>query len=135
MSAGTSWRGTKALHVVQQSLYALYAAAILAFGLAFTVGGYSVGHVMSGSMDPTIKKGDWIVQHKASPEDLKLGSIVTYTNHPEMGHEFITHRIVGVVGDEAFTKGDANPVADPEPITGDDLVAVVVWHFTPLFGN
>lgn len=131
-----SWRESRTLRVVKQSLYALYAAAILAFGLAFTVGGYSVGHVMSGSMDPTIKKGDWIIQHKASTEDMKLGNIVTYTNHEKvMGHEYITHRIVGVVGDEAFMKGDANPVADPEPITDKDLFAVVVWHFTPPFGN
>ncbi|QZQ54446.1 signal peptidase I [Curtobacterium sp. TC1] len=122
--------------IIKRTLTLIYAAAILSFALAFTVGGYSVGHIMSGSMDPTIKTGDWIIQHKASAEDMKLGNIVTYTGHEKaMGHEFITHRIIGVVGDKAFTKGDANPVADPELITDEDLFAVVVWHFSLPFGN
>lgn len=135
MTAHTSSTESTTVFVIKKVLMALYAAIIVAVVLAITVGGYSIGHDLSGSMDPTIKTGEWLIQHNASAEDMTVGKIVTYTNHPEMGHEFITHRIVATDGHTAITKGDANPVVDPQPITDADLVAVVVWHFSLPFGS
>ena len=64
--------------------------------------------VMSGSMQNTLKVGDYIIVKKSN--DYKPNDIITYKNKDI----YITHRIVKINGDKVITKGDANKSEDQE---------------------
>lgn len=96
--------------------------------------GYSYFKVVSNSMAPTIKKGDFIIV-KEFPE-YKVKDIITY----KKDKSFITHRIIKI-DDYLYTQGDYNNVGD-EKIKKDQVVGKVtkilkgvgVWQdilFTP----
>eukprot|EP01119_Soliformovum_irregulare_P007153 TRINITY_DN19554_c0_g1_i1.p1 TRINITY_DN19554_c0_g1~~TRINITY_DN19554_c0_g1_i1.p1 ORF type:complete len:185 (+),score=39.86 TRINITY_DN19554_c0_g1_i1:43-597(+) len=70
----------------------------------------TVSVVLSGSMEPEIKKGD--VLFAIAPNDLQVGDIVLYRlpHRPDIP---IVHRITKLIGQDHFlTKGDANPIDD-----------------------
>ncbi len=73
-----------------------------------TVFGYSVLEVVSGSMEPTIKKGDLIII-KVKNFEYHPGDIVTFT---DVEGSFVTHRIVMLQRDKMTTKGDNNNTED-----------------------
>jgi signal peptidase len=76
---------------------------------------YYVFNVKTGSMEPTIHVGEYIIVKKTN--DVKVDDIVTFSKDDY----FITHRIKEMNKDEIITKGDANNLED-EPITKDDIV-------------
>ncbi|UTB33861.1 MAG: signal peptidase I [Methanobacterium sp. ERen5] len=93
--------------------------------------------VVSGSMEPVFYRGDVVVIEKTdflgipeiNKDDLKVGDIVIYqaTWFPDP----VIHRIVetgtDVNGTPYYvTKGDNNPVHDPEPVYHDQVMAKVV---------
>ena len=88
--------------------------------------GYSNFEVQTGSMEPTISAGDWIIV-KAN-KNVKLDDIVTY----EKEGEFITHRVIEAYRGTYITKGDANNSKD-EAINQDQIVGTVV-KILPGFG-
>ncbi len=88
--------------------------------------GYSNFEVQTGSMEPTISAGDWIIV-KAN-KNVKLDDIVTY----EKEGEFITHRVIEAYRGTYITKGDANNSKD-EAISQDQIVGTVV-KILPGFG-
>lgn len=72
-----------------------------------------VDMVRSGSMTPTFRAGDLVVDRPVTPaqaEHLGVGQIITFVSRS--GVTF-THRIVGVTPAGYRTRGDANNVADP----------------------
>ena len=79
--------------------------------------GFSV--VLSGSMEPELSVYDLIAVRPA--EDYAVGDVVVYQNRGEL----IVHRLVELRGDEAVTKGDANPSPDP-PISMSQIKGRVV---------
>jgi signal peptidase I len=73
--------------------------------------------VTGSSMEPAIVKGSLVVVEPVSPQIVRVGDVITL----ERKGQIITHRVVAIdttdVTAPVFTtKGDANPVADPEPV-------------------
>lgn len=92
---------------------------LFAFSLLFVavrVAGLSTFVVTGGSMEPNIHKGTLVIDDAVLPTALKLGDQITFEKYGQM----TTHRVVGIDGTpDALlftTKGDANAVADPEPV-------------------
>jgi signal peptidase len=73
--------------------------------------------VTGSSMEPTIHKGSLVIVEPVSPSLLTRGDIITFEHYGQM----TTHRVIAVDASNAAspiftTKGDANVVADPEPV-------------------
>ena len=82
--------------------------------------GYSIFSTATGSMSPTIEKGD-IVFVKIG-EQAKEKDIITY----KKDNVFITHRIIKIDGESIIAKGDNNNTQD-KPITKDAILGKVVF--------
>lgn len=78
--------------------------------------GVSVSYVPTGSMEPKIKKGDYVLFVRASFKDVDEGDIVVYRGDDR----FIIHEIIQKNEDTLITKGLANPTED-DPITKDKV--------------
>lgn len=76
------------------------------YGKAPNVFGYSMYVVASGSMEPTLSVGEYILIKDVS--NYKKNDIITY----KLENVYITHRIIKLDGDKVITKGDANEVID-----------------------
>jgi signal peptidase len=77
--------------------------------------------VLSGSMEPAIDTGDLLIERPISPQEARVGDIVTYK---EPGTDTqITHRVRRVSANGAFylfaTKGDANNTVQTWEIAAD----------------
>lgn len=67
---------------------------------------YSFFKVISGSMEPTLKIGDYILIQKT--DDYEVGDIITYKE----GKTYITHRIKEINKNKITASGDANNTDD-----------------------
>ena len=98
--------------------FSLLFVAIRALGMASFV-------VTGGSMEPTIHKGSLVIDAPVAADALKLGDVITFDHYDQT----TTHRIVGIEGTANgtlfSTKGDANQVGDPEPLTFPGRVGLV----------
>lgn len=81
--------------------------------------GYSVFSTATGSMSPTMEKGDIVIVKIG--EDVQNGDIITY----KKDNAFITHRIVEIEGNTVIAKGDNNNIQD-EPIKKDMIIGKAV---------
>ena len=67
--------------------------------------------ILAGSMEPTLRVGDQVIDRRIPARDARPGDIVTFRD-PDDPSRLLTHRIVqyNVQGDRAYivTKGDAN---------------------------
>lgn len=77
--------------------------------------GYSVFSTETGSMSPTMEKGDIVIIKIG--DEIKENDIITY----KKDNVLITHRIVSIDGDTIITKGDYNNTED-EPITKNEII-------------
>jgi signal peptidase I len=73
--------------------------------------------VTGSSMEPAIQKGALVIVEPVSPSAVSRGDIITFEHYGQM----TTHRVIAIDGSNAAsptftTKGDANTVADPEPV-------------------
>ena len=66
--------------------------------------GYSILSTATGSMSPTIEKGDIIIIKLG--DEIKENDIITY----KQGNVLITHRIEKIDGNTIITKGDYNNI-------------------------
>ena len=82
--------------------------------------GYSVLNTETGSMSPTIEKGDIVIIKIG--DEIKENDIITYKKE----NVLITHRIVSIKGEEIIAKGDFNNIQD-EPIKRDDIIGKAVF--------
>ena len=98
---------------------------------------YPMVVVISGSMEPTIYRGDLLIVEGVNPEDVKVGTIedkqgdiIVFDSQgvwPGASPEPIVHRVVGIYIDNStgkyyfITKGDNNPDTDP-PGPGEVLL-------------
>ena len=98
--------------------FSLFFVGVRAMGLATFV-------VTGGSMEPTIHKGSLVIDEPVSADKLRLGDIITFDHYDQT----TTHRIVGVEGSVNgamfSTKGDANTITDPEPLSFPGRVGLV----------
>ena len=86
--------------------------------------GRSIVKVVSGSMEPSIHSGDYIIIEKTDCSELKAGDIICFYSHDSAIYGMLnTHRIVRILDDGSFvTKGDANSAEDPSTVTYDTIV-------------
>lgn len=73
--------------------------------------------VTGSSMEPEIQKGALVLVEPVSPRLINRGDIITFDHYGQM----TTHRVIAIDASNAAsptftTKGDANAVADPEPV-------------------
>ena len=88
--------------------------------------GYALFEVQTGSMEPELSAGDWIIVK--NEKDYELKDVVTF----ETDGEFVTHRIINKYGDTFVTRGDANSGED-SPISKEQIVGKEV-KVLPTFG-
>lgn len=82
--------------------------------------GYSIFSTETGSMSPTMEKGDIVIVKMG--EQAKEKDIITY----KKDNSFITHRIVKIDGDSIIAKGDSNNTED-SAISENAIVGKVVF--------
>lgn len=70
---------------------------------------HPMASITSGSMWPSLKKGDLIlIKGVSSKEEIQIGDIIVYRNPKG----FTIHRVIKMNEDTLATKGDANNVED-----------------------
>ena len=82
--------------------------------------GYSIFSTETGSMAPTIEKGDIVIIKIG--DEIREKDIITYKKE----NEFITHRIEKIEEDSIIAKGDNNNTED-EPIKKDEIIGKVAF--------
>lgn len=100
------------------ALFTAYVMIMNVKGRPVSVFGYSVLKVMTGSMEPTIGTGEYIIVKGTDAKDLQVGDIITYySEDPEVKDLLVTHRVLRLNEDGTLiTMGDANPVEDYIPV-------------------
>lgn len=86
-----------------------------------SINGYAMLEVVSGSMEPTILKGDIIIIN-TKDKDYKENDIITFRGKEG---EFVTHRILEIDDKTMITKGDNNNSED-DPIKTSSIVGKYV---------
>jgi len=109
--------------IITAAIVVLFAFSLLFVGIRAL--GMATFVVTGGSMEPTIHKGSLVIDEPVSADKLRLGDIITFDHYDQT----TTHRIVGVEGSANgtmfSTKGDANQVTDPEPLSFPGRVGLV----------
>ena len=124
------WKSMERLLVAAGTIVVIAALGLVLAALVPSYVGYESLIVYGGSMAPFLRLGDVAVIQPASPEDLRVGDIVTYRS-PTNPRALVTHRIMRIKtqdGALAFeTKGDASPNVDYWSVSGDTVVGRVVY--------
>ena len=68
--------------------------------------GYGGAVVLSGSMEPRLSVGDFIIVQETS--EINENDIVVFQEHSSL----VVHRVIAIDGTAVTTQGDANNVAD-----------------------
>lgn len=95
--------------------------------------------IITGSMVPTYPPGTLVIVRPVAPEDIQIGTVITY--QIESGEpDVVTHRVIAIVqpnqpGAEIkfITKGDANDAPDAEPVQPVQIRGEV-WYSVPWIG-
>lgn len=97
--------------------------------------GYKSMIVLSGSMEPTIMKGDLIIVKKANSNYLKAKDIIAFRNEDKT---ITSHRIIKVdkIDGKLYfkTKGDNNNTMDEDVVVAKDIEGIYVSRI-PELGN
>lgn len=107
------------LMIIVYNLYTFLSFKVLKKSL-IDIGGYASLEVVSGSMEPTINTGDFIIINQKK-KDYQENDIVTFI---DVNGSFVTHRIVGLTNNGYVTKGDANQSVDPGFVRKEKIVGV-----------
>lgn len=90
--------------------------------------GYRVFYVMSGSMEPLIHKGQFVVGRVVREEEkIEIGQVYAYQKNTLIGSEWIIHRIIefDAITDTYILKGDANSFADSDEIHREKIAFTI----------
>ncbi len=98
-----------------------------------TICGFSFGRVVTGSMEPTIPTGSFILVRRTAPDEIATRDIIMFTSDdPSVPEGFpVTHRVIAIenneFGQRVFTtQGDANSMQDSYPVEEEDVIGVVI---------
>jgi len=109
--------------IISAAIVGLFALSLLFVGIRAL--GMATFVVTGGSMEPTIHKGSLVIDEPVSADKIRLGDVITFDHYDQT----TTHRVVGVEGSANgtmfSTKGDANQVVDPEPLSFPGRVGLV----------
>lgn len=125
--------------LVALSLFIIYMLVFMFKGIKGnetpTILNHQIYVVRSGSMSPTFKTGSLLIVNVGNKEEIKVSDIITYRRPNDT--VATTHRVVNVIeedGERMFvTRGDANNVDDPVPVSENDVVGTVSTAI-PLLG-
>lgn len=124
------------LNTVKQAVQFILSAVLIALavlvvyimvcnmrGKAATVFGTTVLKVVTGSMEPSIHNGDYIIVN-SDYSQLEEGDIICFYSKDSAIYGMPnTHRIVRINDDGSYvTKGDANNAEDPVAVTADTVI-------------
>lgn len=86
--------------------------------------GKSILHIVTGSMEPTILTGDYIIIDRKDITNLQIGDIISFYSEEENTKGLIvTHRIIDInENGEYVTKGDANNVTDVKNVRKSQII-------------
>ena len=126
-TAASSGRLSSVASGVLEFVWPMYLTLVFTLGawvlVPTVVLGWQPVTIISGSMAPAVQPGHVVVVEPFGSQELAPGTVVTYRDvHQE---RLITHRIAAVDADGTITtRGDANAVDDPIPLTTDRIVGV-----------
>ena len=129
------------LKVLKNIIFCIVVSILIIFmSISFAnnlgVSKYKLYDVLTGSMSPTIKPGDFIVVKEIDANKVENGDIITFKSNNSKN--LTTHRVVDVINDDGNisfqTKGDANDVLDPMLIDSNLLVGKVIFNI-PYIGR
>ncbi len=92
--------------------------------------GFSIMKIVSGSMDPEIPVGTYILIRRCEPADIQKGDIISfYSEDPTIYGLPNTHRVVEdpIMTEKGLTfvtKGDVNVIVDTYPVSESRLIGV-----------
>lgn len=117
----------RALAFAAVALLLIYNIYVLVARYAFDIGiptvfGYGCAAVETGSMEPEIAAGDFIVIR--AEESYAAGDVITFYDSGR--GEYVTHRIILVSESGYVTKGDANNAQDDFTVPQSAVVGRVV---------
>jgi len=136
--------------VLASGAFGLLIGALLAALLAVRFFGYSVVTVQSGSMEPTLSRGDVIVARPVHIDDVQVGQVVLFEQGRDVSF-IAAHRVAGFInlhtninntttGEVSAqesrllrTKGDANATEDAQPVDAARLRGRL-WFTMPKAG-
>ena len=86
--------------------------------------GYECYTVISGSMEPKYCVGDLLYVKETDPSNIKVGEPITFILNEDL--VVATHRVVRIDAEKQhfYTKGDANEIADSEPVHFNNVIGV-----------
>ena len=86
--------------------------------------GFQCYTVISGSMEPEYRVGDLLYVKEINPNDIKVGDPITFILNEDL--VVATHRVVEIDAENQrfYTKGDANEIADSEPVHFNNVIGV-----------
>lgn len=85
------------------------------------IGKYSIGNVVSKSMEPTYVVGDLVIVDTSNREP-SVGDIAVY----RYGNMLVIHRVMKVADGEYIFKGDNNENIDPLEVPKENIVGTVI---------
>ncbi|MBT2731134.1 signal peptidase I [Carnobacterium sp. ISL-102] len=80
--------------------------------------GYKGYTVVSGSMEPEIAVGDFIIVRTEPYTDVEKEDVITF----QYNQELVTHRVINKTVEGLVTKGDANNIQDQGFVTEDAYI-------------
>ena len=92
-----------------------------------TVLDHQIYIVQSNSMSPTFKTGSLLIIKKVDATAIRENDIITFRRNRD--NVATTHRVMRILNDEGLqfvTRGDANNVDDPLPVSAEDVSGIVV---------
>ena len=92
-----------------------------------TVLDHQIYIVQSNSMSPTFKTGSLLIIKKVDAAAIRENDIITFRRNRD--NVATTHRVMSILNDEGLqfvTRGDANNVDDPLPVSAEDVSGIVV---------
>jgi signal peptidase I len=110
-------------------------AAVLGSGAALWLQGYRAYVVHTGSMSPTYRPGDLVIDR--SPSSYRAGDVITF-RHSDRTTDVVTHRVVSVSAAGITTKGDANATPDawtirPNQVQGRTVLGVPYLGYVAVY--
>lgn len=97
--------------MITQALYILAGLMLLVSAclLVLNSAGFKVIILQGHSMEPTYESGALLLAQRVDPTTVQVGDVISF----EDGGDRVVHRVVSVQSPYAVTKGDNNPVIDP----------------------
>lgn len=90
--------------------------------------GYKPVYILTGSMEPVIPAGSWVVAVPVRAEEIAVGDVAAYRK--ENGtklHPLIIHRVVEITERGFIFQGDNNALPDSRIVGADQIMYRIVY--------